>query len=658
MLFCDLDNPWLLLLIGIIAVLILGQINFLVKLNVHQKKSLCETEERCQYLVYTSDIIAIITTDGRLNYLSASIKRILGYEVKDWLNKKIFNLIHPEQQQIAKSFLAESVAFPATDIVKEFQLKDINGNWRDFEIIINNQVQDPNITGIVATLHDITEYKKAEAILKESEQIFRQLAENIQAVFWMRDLATQQVIYVSPEYERIWGRSCDSLYNSSLSWSDVIHPQDRQRILAAFAEQVKGNHDEEYRIIQPDGSIVWIRDRAFPIANQQGEIYRITGIAEDITKRKQQEERLRLLESVVVNANDLVVITEAETINFPGPRILYVNEAFTRMTGYKPEEVLGKTPRILQGAKTNRAELHKIRTALKKWQPVVVELINYRKDGSEFWVELSIAPVADETGWFTHWVAVERDITDRKLVEVEIRKALEKEKELSELKSRFIAMASHEFRTPLATILASSDLLKQFGNKLSEEKKLERINKIQAEVKNMTKLLDDVLFFGKAEAGKIDFNPTDINLKEFCQEILEEIEITNKESHNIQFNLFGYRETDCLDEKLLRQILTNLLSNAVKYSPNKTNIYLDLIWQDSQIIFQVKDEGIGIPFADQEFLFQPFHRAKNVGNISGTGLGLTIINNAVQAHKGSINVESKVDVGTTFTVSIPVKYEE
>jgi len=134
----------------------------------------------------------------------------------------------------------------------------------------------------------------------------------------------------------------------------------------------------------------------------------------DITAQRKQAEELRLLQSVVVNTNDAVIITEAEPFDPPGPRILYVNAAFTEITGYEAAEVLGKTPRILQGPKTDRAELDRVRTALSQWQPVTVEVINYRKDGSEFWNEFSLVPVADTEGWYTHWIAVQRDTTRRK----------------------------------------------------------------------------------------------------------------------------------------------------------------------------------------------------------------------------------------------------
>ena len=277
---------------------------------------------------------------------------------------------------------------------------------------------------------EIAQHKHTEEALKESEKRFREIANNLREIFWMIDVDSKQMLYISPAYEEIWGRTRQSLYEQRESFLDTIHPEDRPRIIAAFEKLIPEDYDEEYRILRPDGGQRWIRDRAFPVRNEHGQIYRIVGIAEDITQRKQTEERLRLLESVVVHANDAVLISEAEPIDNPGPRIIYANAAFTRMTGYNLEEVIEQTPRILQGPKTDRKSLDKIRVALQNLEPVVVELINYRKDGSEFWVEISIVPVADETGCYTHWVSLQRDISDavaaatqRKQAEEALRKA-------------------------------------------------------------------------------------------------------------------------------------------------------------------------------------------------------------------------------------------
>lgn len=372
---------------------------------------------------------------------------------------------------------------------------------------------------------------------------------------------------------------------------------------------------------------------------------------------QKNEDRLRLLESVAVNANDAILITDAEPIEHPGPQIVYVNQAFTKMTGYSLEDVLGKTPRLLQGSKTDQDALDKIRVALKAWQPVRIELINYCKDGSEFWVELSITPVTDQKGWYTHWVSVQRDITERKQIEEKILKALEKEKELGELKSRFVSMVSHEFRTPLTTILSSAELLEHYGHKSSEKEKLSFFHQIRTATQRMTQLLNDVLAINKAEAGKLEFKPNYLNLEEFCRALVKEMQINSRNKHVISFSSQGQCPDACMDEKLLLHIFTNLLSNAIKYSPQGDTIYFEVDCRHEDVIFQVKDKGIGISTEKQQRLFEPFHRGENVGNIPGTGLGLSIVKRLVELHEGHITVSSQIGIGTTFIVKLPFKQQ-
>ena len=253
-------------------------------------------------------------------------------------------------------------------------------------------------------------------------------------------------------------------------------------------------------------------------------------------------------------------------------------------------------------------------------------------------------------------MAIVRDITERKRAEADIRNALEKEKELNELKSRFVSMTSHEFRTPLTTILSSAELLQDFGNIWDEEKKLKHFLRIQTSVTHMTGLLNDVLLIGKAEAGKLEFKPTPLDLISFCRELTEEMELA-AENHTIIFCSGGDCTNACMDEKLLRHILSNLLSNAIKYSPSGGTVKLELIGEQKTVMFHIQDRGIGIPQADLIQLFDSFHRASNVGTISGTGLGLAIVKKAVDLHNGQIFVKSEVGVGTTFTVKLPLRPE-
>ncbi len=236
--------------------------------------------------------------------------------------------------------------------------------------------------------------------------------------FWDWDIQKNRIVW-SREHEELFGLAPGTFDGTYQSFAACIHPEDLTGVGNAMnqARSQRGDYSYEYRVVWPDSSIHWMEGKGKFFYSETGETVRMVGTVREITDRKAKELQLRLLESVITTTNDAVLITEAEPIDEPGPRILYVNPAFTRMSGYTLEEVVGKTPRILQGEKTNRASLDRIRRALATWQPMRVDLINYRKDGTQFWVELSIVPIADETGWFTHWVAVQRDISDRKQAE-------------------------------------------------------------------------------------------------------------------------------------------------------------------------------------------------------------------------------------------------
>ncbi|OLT59787.1 hybrid sensor histidine kinase/response regulator [Moorena bouillonii] len=261
---------------------------------------------------------------------------------------------------------------------------------------------------------------------------------------------------------------------------------------------------------------------------------------------------------------------------------------------------------------------------------------------------------------------LQQEIVSRKCLEEELRQALNKEKELNDLKSRIVSVVSHEYRTPLATILSSAELLEHYSHKWSDEKKQRHFKRIQTTVKHLTKLVSDVLLFSKAEAGKLELKPLPMDLLAFCQEIVEEFKLTAKPGLTINFNCMdNTKETSCcisqgwfdkayLDEKLLRQILSNLLSNGIKYSPDGGDIQFDLIMSDHSTMFRIQDSGIGIPPEDQKRLFEAFQRSSNVGTISGTGLGLAIVKKCVNLHGGEICVESEVGVGTAFTVTLPL----
>ncbi|MEH1967450.1 hybrid sensor histidine kinase/response regulator [Nostoc sp.] len=252
--------------------------------------------------------------------------------------------------------------------------------------------------------------------------------------------------------------------------------------------------------------------------------------------------------------------------------------------------------------------------------------------------------------------AIERSEILNQLRESEerTRQALAKEQELNELKSNFVAMVSHEFRTPMTTIRTAVDILEYNSNKLTDDRKTKYFDRIQNAINQMLHLLDEILFLSKTEAAKLEYKPTFLNLENFCSELTDILQLNAGSQHSIIFSFQGESSQAQMDEDLLNCILTNLISNAIKYSPQNSTIWFDLICKDRLAIFQVRDRGMGIPLKDQTRLFETFYRASNVGIIQGTGLGLTIVKKCVELHGGHIQLESEQDVGTTVIVTLPL----
>jgi signal transduction histidine kinase len=261
----------------------------------------------------------------------------------------------------------------------------------------------------------------------------------------------------------------------------------------------------------------------------------------------------------------------------------------------------------------------------------------------------------DAAGRALRMTGVNVDIDDRKRAEAELLTAVQREKELSEMKSKFVSTASHEFRTPLATTLSSAELLEHYSESLSPAEKLNLLQTIQSSAKRMSEMIDDVLTLGRAESGVLKLNPSSLNLSELCNKVVSEFRIAQGKQHVITLDDRFDRAEAYMDERLLRHILNNLLSNAVKYSPPGSEVTLSLARREDQAAIEIQDRGIGIPEEDQPRMFESFHRASNVENRPGTGLGLAIVKKAVELHGGEISLTSAVGSGTRFTVMLPLR---
>lgn len=250
----------------------------------------------------------------------------------------------------------------------------------------------------------------------------------------------------------------------------------------------------------------------------------------------------------------------------------------------------------------------------------------------------------------THESSLENQVAERTR---ELNKALSREKELNNLKTNFVTMASHEFRTPLTTILSASDILKRYRDRMTETEVNSKIDKIQSEVKGLTDILNDFLVIGSSEAGKIDLKVEKIDLKLFLDEEITSLKDSIAKEHEIDY-VFKSAEIVNLDSRIIKNIISNLLGNAIKYSATGSKIEFHISARNGSLIIQVNDQGIGISKNDLENIFTPFHRGSNVGTIQGTGLGMTIVKQSVELHGGQITINSKEGVGTEVKVTIPL----
>ena len=372
---------------------------------------------------------------------------------------------------------------------------------------------------------------------------------------------------------------------------------------------------------------------------------------------RQREELLRaneeLLRAIIEDQTDLIYRFK------PDRTLTFVNDAYCRYFNKQPSELIGYSfiPVI---PKEDQEFVTQTISSLSVEQPIVTyEHRIILPSGEIRWHQWTDRALFDEQGNLIEFQAVGRDITDLKRAEAEIRKALEMERELSELRSGFVSLVSHEFSVPMATIQSSAELLERYGNRFSEEKIQIHFRRIQLALSRMNQLLDDVLTIGRAEAGKLKFEPSPMDLVAFCRDIVESIQVESiqisvRPNPTINFAVQGDCTNAQMDEKLLGHIITNLLSNAILYSPQGGTVQFDLICNSSSAVFRIQDTGIGIPKQDIENLFDSFSRASNVGTIQGTGLGLAIVKRCVDLHGGTISVESELGVGSTFTVVLPL----
>jgi PAS domain S-box-containing protein len=362
--------------------------------------------------------------------------------------------------------------------------------------------------------------------------------------------------------------------------------------------------------------------------------------------------------SLAAALSELRVIFDSAAVglaSFRAGKVAQCNPAFAHIFGYAEEEIIGQSDGIMYRSDADRSEAHSAANArFAQGQAWITELELARKDAQTFWGSMEARAVDPRDPNIGIILAV-HDITPRKRAEQELLAALQREKELNEMKTRFVSTVSHEFRTPLATILSSAELLRLYPDKLDNAEKLNLLRGIEDGTKRMRMLLDEVLTLGRAESGVLQLRPTQLALSELCGKVVADLRIGEGKQHTIVFeDRFG-GDTAELDENLLRHMLNNLLANAIKYSAPGSTVKLSIERADGNVRLTVEDSGIGIPAEDQPRLFESFHRASNVQNRPGTGLGLAIVKKSAELHGGSIAFDTKVGAGTRFYVTLPLQ---
>jgi PAS domain S-box-containing protein len=483
--------------------------------------------------------------------------------------------------------------------------------------------------------------------------------------------------------EEIKGYSADEIIGKHISVfylkeeNDTGEPQRNLQMARKL-----GQFEEEAWRVRKDGSAFWADVVITALKNEEGELVGYANVIKDITKRRKIEEEIKRLNKQLedqlqksqseiadykhaLDESSIVAITDQKGI------IKHVNENFCKISKYSKEELLGQDHRIINSSYHPKEFIRNLWVTIANGKIWRGELKNKAKDGSYYWVDTTIVPFLNEQGKPYQYLAIRSDITPRKEAEeqllknkeelekkviertLELTEALSREKELNEMKSRFVSMASHEFRTPLSAILSSTSLLEHYTSEEQAEKRAKHVERIKTSVRNLTAILDDFLSLEKLEQGKVEVHNNEFNLKEFVEDVIEEMEgMLKKKNQKIIYSYAGEQEV-CQDKKILRNVLLNLLSNAVKYSLDDKEIYLNVEVKDSKASVSVKDEGIGIPLEAQKDLFEKFFRARNVSNIQGTGLGLNIVKRYIELLDGHISFTSQEHKGTTFTIEFP-----
>ena len=486
--------------------------------------------------------------------------------------------------------------------------------------------------------------------IKESNERYDIVAKATSDTIWDWKIQEDDFIW-NKGIQSVFGYQIEEVGKTSKWWFERIHPEDSIKMsvkLYSFIEQKTEKWQDEYRFKCADGTYKYVFDRGFLVKDEDGNAIRMIGAIQDVTKQKEEEQRLKLLETVITQTKDAVIITESEKSNKTIPKIVFVNPAFTEMTGYQSQEVIGKTPIVFMGRKSVKNEISSLSKALKGRAEFKFETLNQKKNGDGYWVSFSMIPITNQEGDHSHWISIQRDITEEKKQEKEkeqlIRELTQNNKDLKQ----FSYITSHNLRAPLSNLTGLLNLMHEYPVDNPELREI--INGFSTSTNLLNETINDLV-----KVVIIKDNPS-INREEvLIKDVFENVfnQLSNLISLHKPILKIELEKVSILNinKAYLESILLNLFTNAIKYrSPKRIlRIFVSSKEVNNMIVLTFKDNGIGIDLErnrDKIFgLYQRFHNYSD-----SKGLGLYLVKSQVESMGGTINVESEVDKGTTFTI--------
>ena len=558
------------------------------------------------------------------------------------------NAVKPKKRKILNTNVAKNLV-GITKSGLEFPL-DIN--------LITFKILDRSY--FLALVYDVTQNRKQLAALRINSKAMDAALNGITITDATKE--DNPIIFANKAIEKISGYSQKEILDKNcrfLQNGDTDQPGVKEMRKAIS----KGKSCRvQLRNYRKDGRMFWNEVSINPIKNEKGVITHFVGIQNDITKRKTIEEENRQLIRIFNESDNEIYVFDAISLRFK-----HVNFGARRNTGYKLREFMKMTPLDLK-PNFSEVEFRKLLIPLLKapGRKTEFETVHKRKDGSTYPVEVHLQ--SSKVGEKCLMSSVILDITDKreythklekKVAErtKQLRIALSREKELNELKSKFLSMVSHEFKTPLSAILTSAILVGKYENTDTQDKREKHLNSIISGVHHLTDILNDFLAVERLEKGEDFYKYTKFSLSKVVNEVLYNANLMLKKGQRINYPMNIEEVSICQDEKIVLLTLTNLLSNAIKYSPEDTEIDLLTKFSDHSVQFEVIDQGIGIPEKDQKHIFEKNFRAGNILTTQGTGIGLHIVKTHVETLGGQVYFSSKENKGSKFTVVFPISEE-